>query len=444
MKDMKHSLLCFSTCILFTASFFAQETDSLKNHWLTIHAQTTVINQFKPHFHAPYSGENSLEKEQENKTSITSTLYLGARLWKGASIYFNPEIAGGSGLSGALGIGDATNGETFRVGSPAPQLYLARLYFTQRFALTKETTYQESDQNQLGMFVPESYLSLTIGKVSITDFFDDNEYSHDPRTQFMAWSLMDFGAWDYPANTRGYTPSVILEYISPDHEVRYAVSLLPVQANANTMDWDIRRSASHNFEYVHRHQINNLEGAVHFLAYFNTTQMGNYRQSLNGLADSLAPDITSVRAFGRSKYGFGINAEQAVSETIGVFLRASWNDGNNETWAFTEIDHSISAGAVCKGNKWKRPDDELGLAYVTSGLSKPHRDYLQAGGLGFILGDGQLNYAWEHLTELYYSAALIKDNLFLSGAYQFLVNPGYNRDRRGPVHIFSLRLHLTI
>ena len=202
---------------------------------------------------------------------------------------------------------------------------------------------------------------------------------------------MDFGAWDYPANTRGYTPSAILEYISPDHEIRYGISLLPVEANANSMDWDIRRSAAHNLEYVHRHQLNDLEGAVHILAYFNTTQMGNYRQSVNNQSDSLPPDITSTRSFGRSKFGFGINAEQALSEDIGVFLRASWNDGNNETWAFTEIDHSIGAGAVWEGKRWKRPNDQLGLAYVASGLSKPHRDYLRAGGLGFILGDGPLN-----------------------------------------------------
>ena len=177
---MKNSLLGFSISLFLITSLSAQETDSLKNHWLTIHAQTTVINQFKPHFNAPYSGENSLEKEQENKTSITSTLYVGARLWKGAGIYFNPEIAGGSGLSGALGIGDATNGETFRVGSPAPQLYVARVFFKQTIALTRDTTYQESDQNQLGMFIPTRYLSLTVGKISITDFFDDNTYSHDP------------------------------------------------------------------------------------------------------------------------------------------------------------------------------------------------------------------------------------------------------------------------
>ena len=441
---MNHSwkLLSLITCFSFT--LWAQEPDSLKDHWLTIHAQTTVINQFKPHFKAPYSGENSLDNLQENKTSITSTFYLGARLWKGASIYFNPEIAGGSGLSSALGIGDATNGETFRVGSPAPQLYLARLYFSQIFALTKEKTYQESDQNQLGLMIPAKYLSVTIGKVSITDFFDDNTYSHDPRTQFMAWSLMDFGAWDYPANTRGYTPSAIMEFISPDHEIRYAVSLLPIEANANTLDWDIRRSASHNVEYVHNHQIGKLKGAVRVLAFFNTTHMGNYRQSITSTLTDSVPDITENRMYGRSKYGFGINAEQALASDIGVFFRASWNDGTNETWAFTEIDRSISAGVVWEGKRWKRPADQIGLAYVTSGLSKPHRDYLKAGGSGFILGDGTINYAWEHLTELYYSAALVKDNLYLTGAYQFLVNPGYNRDRKGPVHIFSLRLHLNI
>lgn len=422
----------------------AQENDSLKNQWLTIHAQATVINQFKPSFTAPYLGGNSLGTQKENKTSITATAYFGLRLWKGASVYFNPEIAGGSGLSGALGIGDATNGETFRVGNPAPQIYLARLFFKQIFSLNGEKSYQESDQNQLGMFVPTKYLSLTVGKVGIADFFDDNTYSHDPRTQFMAWSLMDNGAWDYPANTRGYTPSAILEYISPKHEIRYAFSLLPTEANGNTMDWNIQRSGSHNLEYVHKHEIKKLKGAVRVLAFFNTTHMGNYRQSLNGLLLDSIPDITSNRMYGRSKFGFGINAEQAISQDLGVFFRASWNDGNNETWAFTEIDRSISAGVVWEGRKWKRPDDQVGLAYVTSGLSKPHRDYLKAGGQGFILGDGNLDYAWEHLAECYYSAALVKDNLFLSGAYQFLLNPGYNKDRKGPVHIFSLRLHLNI
>lgn len=441
---MKHALKIGILLTCFNLSLFAQEKDSLKDHWLTIHAQATVINQFKPSFSAPYSGENSLSTEKENKTSITSTLYIGSRLWKGASIYFNPEIAGGSGLSSALGIGDATNGETFRVGSPAPQIYLARLFFTQRFTLGKEREYQESDQNQLGMYIPTKYLSITVGKVGIADFFDDNSYSHDPRTQFMAWSLMDNGAWDYPANTRGYTPSAIVEFISPKHEIRYAVSLLPVDANGNTMDWNIQQSASHNLEYVHRHQINQLKGAIRVLAFFNTTHMGNYRQSIQPENMDSIPDVTSNRMYGRSKFGFALNAEQALGADLGVFFRASWNDGNNETWAFTEIDRSISAGIVWEGKKWKRPDDQVGLAYVTSGLSKPHRDYLKAGGKGFILGDGNLNYAWEHLAELYYSAALIKEHLFLSGAYQFLVNPGYNRDRKGPVSIFSLRIHLTI
>lgn len=441
---MKHLLKILSILSSFSFPLLGQEADSLKNHWLTIHAQATIINQFKPSFSAPYSGDNSLITQKENKTSITSTLYLGARLWKGASVYFNPEIAGGSGLSSALGIGDATNGETFRVGSPAPQIYLARLFFTQQFALTSEKTYQESDQNQLGMFVPTKYLSITIGKVGVEDFFDDNTYSHDPRTQFMAWSLMDNGAWDYPANTRGYTPSAILEFISPKHEIRYALSLLPKNANGNTMDWNLQRSASHNLEYVHRHQFKQLKGAVRVLAFFNTTHMGNYRQSIQSSAIDSIPDITSNRMYGRSKVGFAINAEQDLSSDLGIFFRASWNDGNNETWAFTEIDRSISAGVVWEGRKWKRPNDQIGLAYVTSGLSKPHRDYLKAGGKGFILGDGNLNYAWEHLTELYYSAALVKDRIFLSGAYQLLVNPGYNRDRKGPVHIFSLRLHLKI
>jgi len=200
--------------VLNISSNFAEQTDSIKKEVFSIHAQTTIINQNKPSFTAKYSGDNSLSTQQESQISFTSTLYLGTRLWNGASAFINPEIASGSGLSGALGIAAATNGETFRIGDPAPKIYLARLFFTQVFALSDKSSYQASDFNQLAGSLPENYFSLTLGQVSISDFFDDNKFSHDPRTQFMSWGLMSNGAWDYPANTRGYTPSIVLEYVN--------------------------------------------------------------------------------------------------------------------------------------------------------------------------------------------------------------------------------------
>jgi high affinity Mn2+ porin len=427
----------------------AQQADSATNERFSIHAQTTIINQFKPVFSAPYSGPNSLGTQKESKSSITSTLYMGARLWKGASVFLNPEIAGGSGLSGALGIAAATNGETFRIGNPAPQIYVARVFFRQVFALTNDKEPRESqyfhnhsDFNQISNEEPRKYIAFNIGKVSIADYFDDNSFSHDPRTQFMSWALMDNGAWDYPANTRGYTPSIVLEYVSPKHELRYGFSLVPLTANGSVMNWDISKAGSHTLEYTHQHKIKGRKGTFRLLGFFNTTNMGNYRQSI--ALNPSNPNITDTRKYGATKYGFGINAEQTITATLGCFMRASWNDGNYETWAFTEIDHSASAGLSLTGQRWKRNNDNIGWAYVVSGISAPHKDYLAAGGKGFILGDGHLNYALEHLTELYYSAELVKDHIFLTGTYQFLINPGYNMDRQGPVNVFSLRLHARI
>jgi high affinity Mn2+ porin len=419
-----------------------QQPDSLKNDRLSIHGQTTVITQFKPSFNAKYSGANSLVPQQENKTSITSTLYLGVRLWKGACAYINPEIAGGSGLSEALGIAAATNGETFRIGNPAPQTYVARFFYEQVFALTRKNNYLLTDFNQLGGYLPTSYLSFTIGKIGVADYFDGNTFSHNPRTQFMSWALMDNGAWDYPANTRGYTPSMILAYVSPSHELRYGFSLVPLTANGSEMNFNISKAGSHTIEYTHRHKIGKQQGAIRILGFFTTANMGNYRQSIT--LNPVSANITDARKYGNTKYGFGINAEQNLSNALGCFLRASWNDGNNETWAFTEIDRSISAGLVLTGVRWKRENDKIGLAYVTSGISQPHKGYLKAGGKGFMLGDGNLNYSLEHLAELYYSAELVTDHLYLTGTYQFLVNPGYNSDRHGPVNIFSVRLHARI
>ncbi len=421
---------------------WAQNSDSLKNERFSIHAQTTIINQYKPSFFASYSGANSLKTEEESKVSITSTLYAGLRLWKGASIFINPEIAGGSGLSEALGVGDALNGETFRIGNPAPQIYLARLYYQQVFSLSDEKVFQSSESNQLQGHLPSKYFSITVGKVGIADFFDNNKFSHDPRTQFLAWSLMSNGAWDYPANTRGYTPSVVLEYTGINNELRYAASLMPLTANGNIMNWNIANASSHTLEYVHRHKIGKRKGALRALGFFTTCNMGNYRESV--AQDVINPFIESSRNYGHTKYGFGLNLEQDISANFGFFMRASWNDGNNETWAFTEIDQSASVGFSLNGAKWKRKNDNIGLAYVISGLSDPHIAYLKAGGKGFMLGDGYINYGAENLGEFFYSFGLYKENIFITGTYQVLVNPGYNRDRQGPVNVFSVRLHARI
>ena len=439
MYQIKRHLF-FSVFFFIVVEANAQQQDTLKYERFSIHAQTTVIAQFKPAFYAKYTGQNSLVPEAEIKRSITSTLFLGTKLWQGAGIYLNPEIAGGSGLSSSLGVGASTNGETYRIGNPAPAFELARLYFKQIIFLNKEISYQESDINKLAGNTPTKYISLTIGKICVSDIFDINRYSHDPRTQFMSWALMSNGAWDFPANTKGYTPSIVLEYVTPRQELRYGFSLVPTKPNGMVLNWDIKNAGSHTLEYTYNYAISGKKGAIRLLSFFTAANMGNYNQSI--ALNPSAPDLVASEKYGHYKYGFGINFEQEINQELGGFLRASWNDGNNETWIFTEIDRSLSFGLSLNGKRWNRKNDNLGLAYVVSGLSTPHQNYIKAGGMGFELGDGNLNYALEQLTELYYSMELTK-YLFFSGAYQFIINPGYNNDR-GPVNVFSLRFHVII
>ena len=440
---MKTALTAFLVFLFSTTRAQSPPADTAQQERFSLHTQTTVVYQNKPAFKAPYSGTNSLSPNAEAQTSITATLFAGARLWKGGSIFLNPEIAGGSGLSQALGIANATNGETFRVGSADPKLYLARLYYRQTFDLkpgSHETT--ETDFNDLACNEPTHYAALTAGKISLADFFDDNRYSHNPRTQFLSWSLMDNGAWDYAANTRGYTVGCVAEWVTPRHELRYAFALLPTTANGGTLNGNLGQANAHVLEYTHRHNLAGRPGAVRVLGFFNKANMGSYRAIL--AAEPTQPNVEDNRVFSRTKWGFGISADQELTDDLGAFFRASWNDGRNETWVFTEIDHSVSGGLSLSGKRWHRPEDVIGLAYVVSGLSAPHRDYLAAGGKGFMLGDGALNYGLEHLGELYYSAAVSPGHIWVTGGYQLLHNPGYNRDRPGPVSVFSVRVHARI
>ena len=445
---MRGNLIIFF--ILNSLADFSQ--DSLKTKWFTLHAQETTVSQYRPAFGAKYTGPHSQVPIEEWGTTITSTFFAGAKLWKNAQVMINPEIAGGHGLSSAYGIAAFTNGEAFRVGNPDPVFYLARAYFRQLISIGDETEWQEDGENKLQQFIPKKYLAFTIGKVSIADYFDDNSFSHNPRTQFLSWGLMSNGAWDYPANTRGYTPSAIIEYVSPHWELRYAISMMPVTANGNIMDANIDKANANSLEIKYKYNARGRQGKISGLAFYNTGFMGSYVSPNNTriiirdfppYIDSISYSVVNSRQYGRSKYGFGINIEQTITNNLGVFARASINDGKNETWCFTEIDQAFSIGTSLKGTKWKRPDDVWGLAYCNSGISNSHMNYLANGGLGFILGDGGLNYSNEHLLESYYSASLCSGKIVPSIVYQLVVNPAYNRDR-GPINIYSIRVHLTI
>lgn len=415
--------------------------DSTPKPW-NIHFQTTYIYQYKPTFHSPYSGTNSLKGGEEKQNSLTATLFAGLRLWKGASLYVNPELAGGSGLSGALGMGGSSNGETFRVGDPAPTLYLARAYLQQRIALGKKSEVVEEDANELGGREPVNYVELRAGKFSLGDIFDNNEYSNSPRSQFLNWALMNNGAWDYAANVRGYTYAFSAALQMNGLNLRGAFSALPEVANGPKLNTSIGKSFSLNIEAGKEFRINDRTGNLRLLYYMNKAPMGNYDQSV-ALAGNNIPDITATRRDGRTKHGFGLNYDQQLSDYLGLFARAGWNDGRNETWCFTEIDRTLSAGISLDGSRWKRSDDDAGVALFANGLSGDHKNYLDKGGYGFIAGDGKLNYAPECAAEFYYSFKPAVKDLWITADYQFMVNPAYNKDR-GPVSIFSLRLHVDL
>ena len=406
-----------------------------------IHVQVTVIPQFHPAFNAEYSGQNSFRPSEPPEFSLTATLFAGARLWRGAELYINPELAGGRGLSNVTGIAGFPNGETFRIGNPVPQMTVARLYLRQTIALSDRETATTDQPNQLAGFQPVDRLTVFIGRISMTDFFDNNAYSHDPRTQFFNWALMTNGAWDYPADTRGYTWGIVAELALPPWAVRLSSAMVPTEANKSTMDRNLDRARSETIEIERSYASGSQKGVVRLLGYYTRARMGSYTEALRMPPGQV--DIVSTREYGRKKYGVGLNVEHAFSDNFGVMLRAGWNDGTNETWMFTEIDRTISSAIVVDGALWQRNGDNAGFAVLLNGIAPDHRDYLNAGGSGFIIGDGKLRYEAEIITELYYSYSVPQASLSFSPDYQFVLHPAYNADR-GPVHVFGLRAHLAL
>lgn len=437
----KNTVLLFALIVISTSTFGRSPADTCKVRSWNLHYQNTIVLQRHPAFHSPYEGANSLISTKESTTSITGTLFTGLRLWKGASVYLDGELSGGSGFSATKGVASFPNGEVYRVDDPSPHIGLARLYFTQVFALGKESELVEDAAHQLGGMRPSSYIAVTVGKFSIMDFFDNNQYSHDPRTQFYNWGLMGNGAWDYPADTKGYTQGAVIEYKKSNWSLRFAAVMVPNTANGPVFDSDLSRSRSEALEIENRYRIGQKQGCIRFLAYLTEAQMGSYQKAIDwGTANQSIPMLDKVNAYGRTKYGIGINIEQEINDYAGAFLRASWNDGKNESWAFTEIDRALSIGGSFDGKLWHRKEDRLGLAFLVNGISKDHQNYLSKGGYGFIIGDGQLNYSPEIVTEAYYSFKVNGYPFWLSPDYQFIANPGYNMDR-GAVNSIGLRVH---
>lgn len=401
--------------------------------------QATYVWQRKSPFGATYSGPHSLSTEREKSYSLTATAALGFRPWARGELYFDPEVAQGAPLSDLTGLGGFTNGEIARTTGPNPTFYRARLFARQTWGLGGGTEKLESDGNQLAGSVDRRRVVLTAGNLSILDVFDDNAFSHDPRAQFLNWALMTHGAYDYAADARGYSWGLALEYFHDDWVLRAGRFMMPKRSNGLALNPRLFDSFGDQVELERAHAILGREGKLRLLAYRNQANMGGYRDAVaDAGASGGSPDLGSTRKR-RVKHGFGINLEQNLSGAVGVFSRASWNNGETETFAFTEIDRSISAGVSVKGSLWNRSADSIGAAFARNGLSSAHRDYLAAGGLGFFLGDGALNYRPESIAETYYSCNVATD-VWISADFQRIFNPGYNADR-GPVSIVSARLH---
>ncbi|MDL2355510.1 MAG: carbohydrate porin [Pseudomonadota bacterium] len=397
--------------------------------------QSTYIWQRKDAFAASYSGPNSLAPTAEKSYSFTATAAFGVRPWAGGQLYFDPEVAQGVPLSHLAGLGGMTNGEMARTSGANPTFYRARLFLRQVWGFGGGQGAVESSANQLAGMVDQRRLTLTAGNLSVSDLFDANAYSHDPRTQFINWSIMNQGAYDFAADSRGYTWGAALEYVDAAWALRAGRFAQPRESNGLALDPKILRRFGDQLELEHAHQIGALAGKLRLLVFRNVAIMGDYADAL---ALAAPPAVADVRRR-QAKVGFAIGAEQAVSADAGVFGRASWADGKTETYAFAEIDRSISAGALVKGAGWSRPADSAGVAAVRNSLSPSHRAYLAAGGQGFFLGDGRLAYRPELIAEVFYNFALGKAS-HIGANWQRIVNPAYNM-ARGPVSVFSVRLH---
>ena len=402
-----------------------------------LHGQATTVTQGHGAFASPYQGPHSLLSKREVATTFTSSLMTGFRLWAGAEAYVDAEGAAGKGVSSVLGVAGAANGEAYRVGDPQFTAAIVRAFLRQTWDLGGASAPVEDDVHQLAGSRSSRRLVVSAGKFSVMDVFDNNSYSHDPRSQFLNWTLMGHGAWDYPADTRGYTYGLAVECVWDAWTARYGRFAEPRVANMMAIDHAYGRAHGDAVELEHDHVLGGLPGVIRVMGFRNTARMGDYQEAL-ALAPT-APEVTATRAYGRLKYGCGVNAEQALGKDLGAFARWSWDDGRTESWAFTEVDRSLTGGLSLKGSAWSRPEDTLGLAAIQNELSPDHKAYLAAGGLGFLLGDGRLNYAPERILETYYALALGKP-FSTSLDVQRIWNPGYNGDR-GPVTVFAVRCH---
>ena len=414
--------------------------------WYSLHGQATYVLQYKNKFNSPYVGDKSLLSTGDvgKSYTVTVTPFMGVRLWQGAEVFYNPEAAEGVPFSNLSGLGGFTNGEMQRGNLVPMQFYNARAFIRQTIGLGGGVEHIEDGPNQIKGNVDKRRVTLTYGWVSALDYFDSNRYSHDPRTQFLNWSIMAAGAYDFAANGRGYTYGVVGEYFDEGWTLRLARLAMPKSPNGMSLDYQLTQQYGDTVEVEHEHKLLGQDGAVRLLLFQNRGIMAKFSDAVNQAQQGgySPPNILTSRTGYQQKWGYVINAEQAMFDDVGVFARWSWNNGQSETEAFTDISRSLSAGTSIKGSFWRRPDDTYGLAFSFNGISSSQINYLSQGGSTMFIGDGKIAYQGERILETYYSVNLFK-GAYLSADYQYIQNPAYNSNR-GPVSFFGLRAHFEL
>ena len=410
--------------------------------WLS--GQANFISQWHPAFYSPYEGANSLSPGAQDATSRVLTLFTGWRPTDSTELLCDVQETGGRGLGNALGVAGFFNLDVVRNPYLSKAPYVARLMLHHVFALGSRKVVAERNPFSLFPELPERRLEVRFGKMSMVDFFDVNSYGSDSNFQFMNWTVDNNGAYDYAADTRGYTYAAMLEYHDRNYVIRFAEALMPKVANGIHLDADLARARAENVEFeIHGRVVGKQQGILRLLSFVNHANMGDYSQQIEewlATRSTAVPEITDHPLQTTAKYGFGINVEQPLNDWLGMFGRWGWNEGQHESYAYTEVDQTWEVGVGGTGIRWNRPADRVGLAFVSNGISRAHAQYLADGGLGFLLGDGKLNYGRENIVESYYTLHLWR-GVYPGVDVQYLANPGYNRDR-GPVFVTSLRLHL--
>ena len=421
-----------------------EEDETPKDARFSLHGQTTFVNQGVTGFRAPYRGPQSLVPDQAQATT-TATLFLGLKLFEGTELYYNPEFSQGFGLSRTLGVAGFVNGEAQKAGAPFPKLRSNRYFVRQTFGLGGETEAVPDGPNSVAGTRDVERITVIAGKFALGDFFDGNAYAHDPRVDFMNWGLWAAAAWDFPANLPGFTQGVMVEYNRAEFAIRADYTQVPKEPSSDVLDPRVFERAGAVIEFEERHTLPVLDqpGRLRLGLFSNVGNTANFRQVVALTQTGAFADINTAAAATREprrKSGAYVNLEQALTADLGLFARASVNDGRNENLNFTDIDGSVSGGLSLKGAAWGRPQDTVGVGAAANRISSAHRAYFANGGLGLLIGDGRLdNYAPERAVEVYYALNLTKA-VTMTFDYQHIENPAYNRDR-GPADFFGTRLH---